>query len=249
MGDFEAGAHPLPDLAALLREERPTAGQLMVLDHLAACARCQQEFLLLVGVDNELREAAQAPFPQADELPALPALPPPELVPQRSRAPVRRTAPHRNRLLAAAAAVAVAVAVAVGTVLWPALRPDAPGTGAAGGVPPAAGVPLVPVGALAGSRTLVGGEAHMEGNGAAQQMVVTVHGLAPVTAAHYELWLLDPADARMLAVGVLPPGGTARYSLPQATVRTYRAIEVSEEPNDGNPAHSTISLLRGYLPD
>ena len=133
MGDFEAGAHPLPDLAALLREERPTAGQLMVLDHLAACARCQQEFLLLVGVDNELREAAQAPFPQADELPALPALPPPELVPQRSRAPVRRAAPHRNRLLAAAAAVAVAVAG--GTALWPALRPDAPGTGAAAGVP------------------------------------------------------------------------------------------------------------------
>ena len=247
MGDFETGAHPLPDLAALLREERPTAGQLMVLDHLAACGPCQQEFLLLVGVDNELREAAQAPFPQADELPALPALPPPELVPKRSRAPVRHAAPHRNRLLAAAAAVAVAVAV--GTALWPALRPDAPGTGAAAGVPPAAGVPLVPVGALAGSRTLVGGEAHMEGYGAAQQMVVTVHGLAPVTAAHYELWLLDPADARMLAVGVLPPGGTARYPLPQATVRAYRAIEVSEEPNDGNPAHSTISLLRGYLPD
>jgi len=54
-GDFATGAPPLPDLAAPLREERPTAGQLVVLDHLAGCARCRQEFLLLVGVDNELR--------------------------------------------------------------------------------------------------------------------------------------------------------------------------------------------------
>jgi anti-sigma-K factor RskA len=59
------------------------------------------------------------------------------------------------------------------------------------------------------------------------------------------VWLLDPDAGTVFAVGVLPPDGQARFTLPASVVGRYQAIDVSLEADDGDPAHSKRSLLRG----
>jgi anti-sigma-K factor RskA len=79
-------------------------------------------------------------------------------------------------------------------------------------------------------------------------MNLDVKGLpAPPGQDFYEVWLFDPPSGRMLAVGVLPPTGKGSYSLPASLEDSYSAVEISLEPNDGNPAHSKVSVLRGPL--
>jgi hypothetical protein len=89
------------------------------------------------------------------------------------------------------------------------------------------------------------GEAKLSANGG---MHLSVKGLpAPPGEDFYEIWLFDPPSGRMLAVGVLPPDGKGTYSLPRDTEHGYSAVEISLEPNDGDPGHSKLSVLRGPL--
>ncbi|MGC5013098.1 anti-sigma factor domain-containing protein [Streptosporangium sp. DT93] len=76
---------------------------------------------------------------------------------------------------------------------------------------------------------------------------VRLSGL-PAPDGFYEVWLLDRAAKRMISLGTLDPSGQASYSLP-ADVRTadYPVVDVSREPLDGNPGHSSDSFLRGTL--
>jgi hypothetical protein len=79
-------------------------------------------------------------------------------------------------------------------------------------------------------------------------MKLDVNGLPrPPGDDFYEVWLYDPPTGRMLAVGVLPDSGKGDYTLPRATEQGYSAVEISLEPNDGNPAHSKVSVLRGPI--
>jgi hypothetical protein len=44
--------------------------------------------------------------------------------------------------------------------------------------------------------------------------------------------------------------GSASFDLDDALVASYSAVDVSLETNDGDPAHSATSVLRGsYEPD
>jgi hypothetical protein len=80
------------------------------------------------------------------------------------------------------------------------------------------------------------------------RVTLEARGLAPDRGGHHELWLL-PADGQgdPVPVGkfrVAPDGrATATYRLPADPGR-YALYDVSEEPNDGNPAHSGRSILR-----
>ncbi len=80
------------------------------------------------------------------------------------------------------------------------------------------------------------------------QATVDVSGLDPSDPDHfYELWLLDE-DGRMIALGGFEVGtdGRAEVELPiPVTPSGYRYFDVSLQKNDGNPAHSGISVLRG----
>ena len=75
-----------------------------------------------------------------------------------------------------------------------------------------------------------------------------VSGLAPSDGgAFYELWLLDDAD-RMVSLGSfrVPASGRAEIDVPlPVPVTDFRYIDVSREPDDGDPAHSGDSVLRG----
>lgn len=64
------------------------------------------------------------------------------------------------------------------------------------------------------------------------------------TGEFYYAWLLDPGTQKMLPLGQLGPGG-ASFDVPASTVASYSAIDVSLEADDGDPAHSVTSVLRG----
>jgi hypothetical protein len=123
--------------------------------------------------------------------------------------------------------------VAAAAVLWAGglWRPDRPDRT----------VPLAGVGAVAAS-----GRASMAGDGGDRRMTVTAEGLpAPGAGQYHEVWLLDPDAGTVFPVGVLPPDGQARFTLPASVVGRYQVIDVSLEADDGDPTHSKRSLLRG----
>jgi hypothetical protein len=62
-----------------------------------------------------------------------------------------------------------------------------------------------------------------------------------------EVWLLDPATGQLVSLGVLN-GTESTFELPAGLdLRDYPAVDVSREPFDGDPAHSTDSIARGNL--
>ena len=77
---------------------------------------------------------------------------------------------------------------------------------------------------------------------------VDVSGLDPSGSDHfYELWLLDE-DGRMIALGAFQVGadGRAEVELPiPVTPSRYRYFDVSLQEDNGDPAHSGVSVLRG----
>jgi anti-sigma-K factor RskA len=145
--------------------------------------------------------------------------------------PLRRS-PWRKPLTAAAAALAVAAAA---TAVLVGVR----------GAEPAAGstVPLVALGQAGAS-----GEVVVADGPGQRSLVVDTAGLPPADG-FYEVWLLDLERDRMVALGVLDDQGRGRLPVPDGVeVADYPEVDVSLEPDDGDPAHSGASVLRGELP-
>jgi anti-sigma-K factor RskA len=77
-----------------------------------------------------------------------------------------------------------------------------------------------------------------------EQVRVDASRLPPTTSASYEVWLFGN-DGRMVSLGTLADG-TGTFTMPMGIdTREYRTVDISDEPPDGNPAHSGISLIRG----
>ena len=68
----------------------------------------------------------------------------------------------------------------------------------------------------------------------------------PAIDGYYELWLMTRQGDGLVSLG--PVADRARVALP-ATIDAERfsLVDISREPVDGNPAHSTDSALRGEL--
>jgi hypothetical protein len=65
---------------------------------------------------------------------------------------------------------------------------------------------------------------------------------------HHEVWLLNVDGARMVAVGLLPTGDVGEFTVPARLLEQgYRVVDISVEPDDGDPTHSGVSLARGEL--
>ncbi|HZB57627.1 MAG TPA: anti-sigma factor [Actinomycetota bacterium] len=235
--------HPYDELPGLLFGELNRAEVTVVSDHLAGCDDCRRELAVLAATSASLRATArqaqavdgpERAVPDPARLPHRGAEPgtgsleaaPAAATPDAGRAGRRRRGP----LIGLAAALALAVVAAV--VLWTGpLRPDR-----SGGT-----VPLAGVGAVAAS-----GQASMVGDGGDRQMTVTADDLPALRPGqYYEVWLLDPDAGTVFPVGVLPPDGEARFTIPASVVGRYQAIDVSLEADDNDPAHSKRSLLRG----
>lgn len=69
----------------------------------------------------------------------------------------------------------------------------------------------------------------------------------PTGNAYRELWLLDPADSALVSLGVVEEDD-ADYPVPAGVdLSRFSVVDVSREPTDGDPAHSTDSIVRGEL--
>jgi hypothetical protein len=224
--------HPYDDLPGLLFGELNRAQVTAVSDHLATCDDCRRELAVLAATSASLRATARnaQTLPEA-VLGVAAAEGTPAVQPHRVGRGSARAGRRRRPLIGLAAALALAL-VAAAVLLWTGpLRPDRPG----------GTVPLAGVGAVAAS-----GQASMAGDDGDRRMTVTTDHLPALRPGqYYEVWLLDPNAGTVFPVGVLPPDGEARFTLPASVVGRYQAIDVSLEADDGDPAHSKHSLLRG----
>ncbi len=211
-------------LDLLEARERPVAERLLVEDPLF-----RAEVDLLRGTARELGELElgdwrPVPPPPRDDDRAVTRRPP-------SGARRRRSRAGRRAAWTAAPAVAAAT---IAVVLL---------AGGGGDPPPRAAttITLNALGGVPGEARLVlaGEEAQLRGRG------------MPPSGAHdfYEAWLAD-ARGRMVSMGTFRVGRDGRVDVRMAVgvdVRRYRIVDVSLEPDDGNPAHSTRSVMRARI--
>lgn len=70
---------------------------------------------------------------------------------------------------------------------------------------------------------------------------------APAGAELREVWLIKADASALISIGLLD-GDSGRFSIPAAVdLAQYSLVDVSAEPDDGNPAHSSDSIVRGEL--
>jgi anti-sigma-K factor RskA len=160
-----------------------------------------------------------------------------EALAERPRARAPRDYPWRSRLRRPPAVLALAATllalVVAGVLLARSGDDDA--------APPSTTLALRPLPGVRGEArlTIAGADAELRGS-----------GLRP-SGAHdyYEAWLAD-ARGRMISMGSFRVGRDGRVDahMPVAVdVRRYQLVDVSLEPDDGDPAHSQRSVLRARL--
>jgi len=151
--------------------------------------------------------------------------------------PADSLAKRRRRWVTPVAAAVIGIAVGAGAVVIAQNRTDE--------VTVEATAPLTPVpgGPLSGDQQL--GEAEIVAAGNGQQVRVQAADL-PATTNDYEVWLFGN-DGKMVSLGTLNDG-SGTFTVPQGiSTQEYRVVDVSDEPPDGVPTHSGVSLVRGQF--
>jgi hypothetical protein len=157
-----------------------------------------------------------------------------EPVPLAARRAARARRPARlGLLLATTAAAVVGAGIALGVVAL--TQPGSSGT-------TVADARLQALGGSDASGTAV----VVEHPDHSLELDVTLAG-RPASAGYYEVWLADRGLARMVAVGVLHDGRGALQLPAGLSIGSYPVVDVSQEPLDGDPAHSADSVARGVL--
>jgi hypothetical protein len=121
--------------------------------------------------------------------------------------------------------------------------------------PPGAGSVVAQLGPVGVIDPTGSGQVRMVRDGDDQHMDVTLTGVDDLGGGDYlQVWLLDPATARLVAMGGLAPvagqEGTYRgsFTVPEGLpLGAFGTVDVSIEKWDGDPGHSQRSVLRGPL--
>jgi Anti-sigma-K factor rskA len=237
--------HVDPDELGIIAmgERAPSTGEQL---HLLACRECADELGGLRAVVGIVRDAG------TDHLDA----PPPAVwsaiaaqtgitadggtapTPPSERGAAGRTG-HRWPQLAVAAAVGLLLGgIVTGAVTMP--RTTTPGSSVL------ATAELSPVANRSTSGT-GSGRASIEQVDGRDVLEVDTLGLAP-TGGYYEVWLMDPTTAGLVSLGTVAAGGHATLPVPDTLrISDYSVVDISDEPLDGDPVHSKVSVLRGTL--
>ena len=184
-----------------------------------------------------LNGSSERPLQSVPPLRSVPASDTPVGTPMTTAGSDASTSRRWSRWTAPLAAAVVGIAVGAGAVIVAQNRADT--------VTVEAIAPLTPVpgGPLAADQQEQLGKAQLVAAPTGQQVRVDAPALPP-SANSYEVWLFGD-DGRMVALGTLNDG-TGTFAVPEGiSTREYRVVDVSDEPPDGNPAHSGISLVRG----
>jgi anti-sigma-K factor RskA len=209
-------------------------------DHLRSCDQCTTtlaELRQILDISHDLPELESPP-------PALWGRITAELDQEEAPAPVtrladaRRTArSFRGRTLAVAATIAAVIGAGVGIGGTLLLREDEKPA------PVEVAIKLAPLEGKAGA-----GTADLVKAPAGGKLRVTASGLS-ASQGFYEVWLINTDGKRMVSLGVLDPSTGGTFQIPgQITAQGYRIVDISLEPDDGNPEHSHDSIIRGTLP-
>lgn len=224
--------------------------------HLASCDTCRADLDALVAVITQAREVTAEDVPTAppdhvwdaiaDELhltAATPSRDHAEMHP-RPAEPAATEGPSRhdhggqwgNRrglyLVGAAAAVVGLVVGALGVVLA--------GRTSSGQV--VASTSLEPVGTSAAHGTATLREA-----GGGRTLDVDLRDLPP-GEGYFEVWFMNADTGGSISLGALDPGQETTFEVPAGLVVTnFPYVDISLEPLDGDPAHSSDSVARGRL--
>lgn len=240
-------AHLDPELLALLAlgEDAASAEDRL---HLAGCLGCRAQLSGLarpVAATRSTDEPLAIPGPRvwagiAEALQLDPSLagdplgapaPRPVPAPARPSRPVRRFRPGVIAAVAAAAVVLVTGGVAIGLL---SVQPEAQR------------IATATLQALPGWQGSTG-TAVLERlpNG---RRVVEVHTtVQPDTTTDHEVWLMTAGAQRLVSLGMLR-GTSGTFAVPAGVdLGRFRLVDVSDEPRDGNPAHSGDSIIRGAL--
>ena len=144
---------------------------------------------------------------------------------------------RRSRWVAPLAAIVVGVAIGAGAVIIAQNRSNNETIEA---IAPLTPVDTGPLAADAGRQL---GEAELVAVPAGNQVRVNAADL-PATGNSYEVWLFGD-EGTMVSLGTLSDG-VGTFTVPNGIdPQVYRVVDVSEEPPDGKPAHSGVSLVRG----
>ena len=61
------------------------------------------------------------------------------------------------------------------------------------------------------------------------------------------MWLIAPDLEQMYSVGLMD-GDHGRFTVPAAIdLAQFPIVDVSDEPFDGDPSHSSVSMVRGTI--
>ena len=251
--------HVDPEILALiaLGEDGPDVVGPHERAHLDACAECQEESADLAAVTalartvrtDELEHPSpevwarisaelglDAPAAPAPAAPAPAAQPPVALPPARSERRHRGAARHRWGLVAAAASVALVLGVGAG-IVWDRATTQGP----TDTVIAQASLDALPDWPDASGQATI--ETAPDGT---RQAVISMD--APPGADGYrEVWLIAEDLSGLTSLGVLK-GSEGRFDIPDdLDLAAFPLVDVSQEPLDGDPAHSGDSIVRGSL--
>lgn len=231
--------------------------------HLDGCDRCREEVAALgrivttarsepvvepvavpagtwAAIAGELRfEDRSAPSVRASREPAAASG---EVVALR---PTGRTVRRRSRWLPVAAALLVGLGLGVGGTRWldggPSPSETAPTTPGRLAIASAALEPLDTAVDPAGH-----GEAEVVEADGVRRLHLVVDGVSPAADGVLEVWLLN-SDGGLVSLGIMSLSEMTVALPTDLDLDRFDVVDVSREPLDGNPGHSSDSVLRGVL--
>ena len=100
-----------------------------------------------------------------------------------------------------------------------------------------------------GRETTSSGNATVEVSDDEAKLEVATAGLED-TDGYYEVWLIDPETMQMFSIGSISAGDQdSVLPIPSGVdLDKYSLVDISDEPLNGDPTHSKVSVLRGQLP-